>query len=74
MLHEEADHSLAVFAVAWAPGRGVAPHNHGTWAVVGGAHGIEHNINWLRTDDGGTEGFATIERGSEFHAGPGQTR
>jgi predicted metal-dependent enzyme (double-stranded beta helix superfamily) len=36
VLHEEPDHSLMVFVAAWAPRRGVAPHNHGTWAVVAG--------------------------------------
>ena len=30
MLHEEPDHTLAVFAVSWRPGRGVPPHDHGT--------------------------------------------
>ena len=34
VLHEEPDHSLMVFVAAWASHRGVAPHNHGTWAVV----------------------------------------
>ena len=29
LLHEEPDHTLAVFAVSWLPGRGAPPHNHG---------------------------------------------
>jgi predicted metal-dependent enzyme (double-stranded beta helix superfamily) len=37
LLHEEADHTLAVMAVSWVPGRGAPPHNHGTWAVVAGS-------------------------------------
>jgi predicted metal-dependent enzyme (double-stranded beta helix superfamily) len=28
LLHEEPDHTLAVFAVAWAPGRGTPAHDH----------------------------------------------
>jgi predicted metal-dependent enzyme (double-stranded beta helix superfamily) len=36
LLHEEPDHTLAVFAIGWLPGHGAPPHNHGTWAVVAG--------------------------------------
>lgn len=46
MLHEEADHTLAVFAVCWGPGRGVPPHNHCAWAVVAGVDGPEANTFW----------------------------
>lgn len=72
LLHEEPNHDLAVFAVAWLPGRGTPPHDHGTWAVVAGVDGDETNINWRRLDDGSTPGYAKIE---EFHrviAKPGQ--
>jgi predicted metal-dependent enzyme (double-stranded beta helix superfamily) len=62
LLHEEADHTLAVMAVAWAPGRGAPPHNHGTWAVVAGVDGPETNIFWKRLDDGTRPGHAEIER------------
>ena len=31
LLHEEKDHNLAVFVIAWAPGRGLAAHNHSVW-------------------------------------------
>jgi len=41
LLHEEPDHSLAVVAVCWLPGRETPPHNHGTWAVVAGVDGSE---------------------------------
>ncbi len=33
VLHEEADHSLAVLAVSWLPGSGAHTHDYGTWAV-----------------------------------------
>src|SRR4029450_13572407 len=52
VLHEEPDHSLMVLVAAWAPHRGVAPHNHGTWAVVAGVRGRERNVVWARADDG----------------------
>ncbi len=50
LLHEEADHALAVFAISWLPGRGAPPHNHGTWAVVAGVDGDEKNIFYKRLD------------------------
>jgi len=34
ILQEEPDHSLAVFAIAWAPHASAPPRDHGTWAVV----------------------------------------
>src|SRR3954463_10424867 len=51
VLHEEPDHTLAVVAVSWLPGRETPPHNHGTWAVVAGVDGPERNIFWKRLDD-----------------------
>jgi predicted metal-dependent enzyme (double-stranded beta helix superfamily) len=60
LLHEEPDHTLAVFAVAWLPGRGAPPHNHGTWAVVTGVDGPETNVFWRRVDDGARAGYAEI--------------
>ena len=50
LLHEEEDHRLAVFVIAWAPGKGLAPHNHKTWAVVAGIQGQEHETNYKRLD------------------------
>jgi predicted metal-dependent enzyme (double-stranded beta helix superfamily) len=60
LLHEEGDHTLAVFAVSWLPGRGAPPHNHGTWAVVTGVDGPETNIFWERVDDRSRPGYAEI--------------
>ncbi len=72
LLHEEAEHRLAVFALAWLPGRGAPPHNHGTWAVVAGVDGPEKNVFWSRVDDGSRPGYAEIrpERAQVF--GPGE--
>lgn len=61
LLHQEADHGLALIAVAWGPGRGAPPHDHGTWGVVCGVRGAETNTGWRRLDDGGTPGTAIIE-------------
>ena len=71
VLHEEADHSLLVFVAAWLPGRGVSPHNHGTWAVVAGVDGNERNVVWEREDDGSRSGYATLRRVREEIVGPG---
>lgn len=70
LLHEEPDHTLAVFAVAWLPGRGAPPHNHGTWAVVAGVDGLEKNVFWKRHDDGSRPGYAEIRRHGEKVFGP----
>ena len=61
LLHEEPDHSLAVFVIAWLPGRGTLPHNHKTWALVVGLEGTEQESFWRRTDDGSRPGFAELE-------------
>jgi len=71
VLHEEPDHTLFVVAAAWLPGRGVAPHNHGTWAVVAGVDGPERNAFWKRLDDGSRRGYAKIEKVAEKDFGPG---
>ena len=52
LLFEEDNHDLAVFVIAWAPGRGLPAHNHKTWAVVSGIQGQEHETNYKRIDDG----------------------
>jgi len=73
LLHEEVDHTLAVFAVAWLPGQGAPPHNHGTWAVVTGVDGPETNIFWRRLDDGSRQGYAEIVEQARKVFGAGET-
>ena len=72
LLHEEADHALAVFAISWMPGRGAPPHNHATWAVVAGVDGPELNTFWKRVDDGSRPGYAEIVKTSEKAFGEGE--
>jgi len=62
MLHEEPDHTLAVFAVSWLPNRGAPAHDHGTWAVVVGVDGPEKNVFFQRTDDGSRPGYAELKK------------
>jgi predicted metal-dependent enzyme (double-stranded beta helix superfamily) len=61
-LHEEPDHTLAVFAVSWLAHRGTAPHDHGTWAVVVGIDGPEKNECWERVDDRSRPGYAELKK------------
>jgi predicted metal-dependent enzyme (double-stranded beta helix superfamily) len=61
-VHEEADHSLAVFVVTWLPGDETPPHDHGTWAVIAGLEGHETNHWWRRLDDGSNPGYADVRR------------
>ena len=72
LLHEEPDHSLAVFVVNWLPGRGAPPHDHGTWAVVSGVEGLEKNTSYRRIDDRDRPDFAELEVKKEAVAGPGE--
>ena len=65
LLHEEADHSLAVFAVSWLPHRGAPPHDHGTWAVVASVDGPEKNEFFERVDDRSRLGFAELKKVGE---------
>ena len=71
VLHEEPDHTLAVFAVSWLPGRGTEPHDHGTWAVVAGVEGIERNVRYKRLDDGSRPDYAELEVKIDFKASEG---
>lgn len=71
LLHEETDHSLAVFAVSWLPHRGAPPHDHGTWAVVVGVDGPEKNEFFERVDDRSRPGYAELKKVGEKVFGVG---
>jgi len=72
LLHEESDHSLTILVVNWLPGRGTPPHDHGTWAVVAGIEGVEHNQRYARVDDGSRDDYAELELKKSFDASPGE--
>jgi predicted metal-dependent enzyme (double-stranded beta helix superfamily) len=69
VLHEEPDDApgggFLVETICWAPGRGVAPHDHQTWGIVVGLDGEEVNVDWKRIDDGATPGHADLELAQE---------
>jgi predicted metal-dependent enzyme (double-stranded beta helix superfamily) len=71
LLHEEEDHSLAVFTIAWAPHDGTPPHDHGTWAIVAGVDGAERNIKFNRLDDRSRADYAELEERCTFSANEG---
>lgn len=71
LLHEEDNHDLAVFVLAWAPGRGLAAHNHKTWAVVAPIDGEEYETSYRRLDDGSRAGFADLEVSHQETLKPG---
>lgn len=73
LLHEEDDHSNAVFLFGWLPGRGTPAHNHKTWGVVVGIKGEETEIQWRRRDDGSRPGYANLAREAELKLRPGDT-
>lgn len=72
LLHEEPDHSLAVLAASWLPGRGTPPHDHGVWAIVVGVDGSERNVFFERTDDRSRPGYAELRPIGEQVLGPGE--
>lgn len=65
LLHAEPDNSLFIVVDSWLPGRGVRPHDHGTWAVVVGVTGPEHNIFWERIDDDSKANQARLKKTRE---------
>src|SRR4029434_8035572 len=71
LLHDEPDHTLPVFGGSLLPGRGVPPHDHGTWAIVVGVNGREKNVFWERTDDRSHPGYAWVHQVGEKVFGTG---
>jgi predicted metal-dependent enzyme (double-stranded beta helix superfamily) len=71
-LYQAPDDGLFIALGAWQPGFGVPPHDHGTWTVVVGLEGEEHNTLWRRRDDGSRPGFAEIDKLETTRLGPGQ--
>lgn len=62
--------ALCAFIVSWLPGRGTPPHDHGTWAVIGGLRGVEKNIFWEKVKEDGEQ--IEIKEGQVLHCAPGE--
>ena len=71
LLHEEDNHDLAVFVLAWMPDRGTLPHDHRTWAVVAGIEGEEYEVGYDRLDDGSEPGYADLKKNGDATLRPG---
>jgi rhodanese-related sulfurtransferase/predicted metal-dependent enzyme (double-stranded beta helix superfamily) len=54
-LSEDPDHRFALYASAGGAGKKVPPHNHTTWAIIAGVHGVERNVVYERLDSGARE-------------------
>lgn len=65
LLHEQANHTLAIFAVSWLPGRGTPPHDHGTWALIASVDGPEMNQFFDRVDSKVRPGYAVLKDAGE---------
>lgn len=72
LLHSEADNSVFVVVDGWLPGRGVRPHNHGTWTVVVAIDGTEHNAFWERIDDCTRKDHAELRKIGEGEISAGE--
>lgn len=70
-IHEETDHSLAVFVTSWLPRCGSPPHNHGTWAISASVIADETHTIWKRTDDGTKNNYAAIVEEKKIICKPG---
>jgi predicted metal-dependent enzyme (double-stranded beta helix superfamily) len=71
-LYQAPDDGPFIALGAWQPGHGVPPHDHGTWTVVVGLEGQEHNTLWRRRDDGSRPGYAEIDKLETTLLTPGQ--
>ena len=65
-LSEDADRRFALYASANTPGKAQPPHNHTTWAVIGGVFGDEHNVFFERVDDRATPGSGRLRKTGEL--------
>lgn len=65
-----ADNDLTVFCTSAGPGSASAPHDHGTWSVLGCFLGSEESWHHRRTNSGLADFGTGVLRAGEAHALP----
>jgi predicted metal-dependent enzyme (double-stranded beta helix superfamily) len=60
-----------VSSLVWAPGAHLAPHDHGTWGMIGLVGNAIQETRFRRVDDRDRENFAVLERDREVLVRPG---
>jgi predicted metal-dependent enzyme (double-stranded beta helix superfamily) len=68
----EDNDGMGLYLTIALPGKEAAPHDHGIWCVNAAVSGREVQWFYRRTDDGGREGYATVEVIGEVTVAPGQ--
>ena len=53
LLHVASDGAFSVVALVWLPGQATPIHDHLAWCVVGIYEGVEHEVRYRRSRDGG---------------------
>jgi predicted metal-dependent enzyme (double-stranded beta helix superfamily) len=63
---------MGLYLTIALPGKEAAPHDHGIWCVNAALSGREVHRFYRRTDDGGRDGYATIEEIGTVTVAPGE--
>jgi predicted metal-dependent enzyme (double-stranded beta helix superfamily) len=73
LLYEDSELGFHILAHIMEKGHAGGVHDHGAaWAIYGQAVGYTDMTEWTRTDDGTTEGKATVEKDRSYRLERGQ--